>query len=118
LKFIQFWFEPTPQGEFRIWIKLRATRMTGGSGKYAYDLPNLPYTMFFENENVPSWRGYGLHGAYWHNQFGTPRSHGCVNLPVESAKQLYYWVSPELPDGKSSVKATEENQGTRVVIHE
>jgi hypothetical protein len=109
---------PTPQGEFRIWVKLRATRMEGGEGRYYYNLPNVPYVMYIENSDVPGWRGYGLHGTYWHNDFGTPRSHGCVNLPTEIAKELYYWTEPELPNGKSSVFASEQNPGTRVVIHE
>jgi len=109
---------PTPKGEFRIWIKLRATRMEGGSGKYYYNLPNVPYVMFFENESVPGWRGYGLHGTYWHNSFGTPRSHGCVNLPTNIAKELYFWTTPTLPEGKGVVYASAENLGTRIVIHD
>ena len=112
---LRWW--PTPKGEFRIWIKLRATKMEGGSGRYYYNLPNVPYVMFFENEKIPRWKGYGIHGAYWHNDFGTPRSHGCVNLPVEVAKQLYYWTEPVLPEGKNSVLATRENPGTKVIIY-
>ncbi len=108
---------PTPEGEFRIWTKLRASRMHGGTGRYAYDLPNVPYVMFMSNAEVPGWRGYSLHGTYWHNDFGRVHSHGCVNLPTEVAKQIYYWVNPELPEGKSSIQATPENQGTRIVIH-
>src|SRR3989344_9135963 len=107
------WY-PTPTGEFRIWIKLRATKMEGGTGKYYYYLPNVPYVMYFESENLPGWRGYGLHGTYWHNDFGTPRSHGCVNLPTSIAKEIYYWVDPVLPDGKNTVRATWENLGTRI----
>jgi len=109
---------PTPVGEFRIWAKLRATKMEGGSGKYYYYLPNVPFVMFFENEKVPRWKGYGLHGTYWHNDFGRPRSHGCVNLPTPIAEKLYFWVGPVLPEGKKSVFATPENPGTRIVIHE
>ena len=109
---------PTPTGEFRIWVKLRYTKMEGGRGRYYYNLPNVPYTMFFSNDKVPSWKGYGLHGTYWHNSFGTPRSHGCVNLPTPMAEKLYYFVGPSLPDGKKSVYADENNQGTRVLIHE
>lgn len=109
---------PTPTGEFRIWIKLRATKMEGGEGEYYYYLPNVPFVMYFENESVPSWRGFGLHGTYWHNDFGTQRSHGCVNLPTPVAERLYYWVSPQLPGGESSVRASSANQGTRIVIHE
>jgi len=109
---------PTPTGEFRIWIKLRATKMEGGSGKYYYYLPNVPYVMFFENDKIPGWRGFGLHGTYWHSDFGTQRSHGCVNLPTEVAEQLYYWTGPVMPDGKYTVWSSEENTGTRVVIHD
>lgn len=108
----------TPTGEFRIWTKLRATRMEGGEGRYYYNLPNVPYVMFFENEKVPSWRGFGLHGTYWHNSFGTQRSHGCVNLPTPMAEKLYYWTSPVLADGSTYVRATSENMGTRIVIHD
>ena len=109
---------PTPTGEFRIWIKLRATKMEGGAGKYYYYLPNVPYVMYFENDNIPGWRGFGLHGTYWHDDFGTQRSHGCVNLPTETAKEIYYWVDPVLLSGKGSVRAELNNQGTRIVIHE
>lgn len=109
---------PTPTGEFRVWIKLRATKMEGGRGKYYYYLPNVPYVMYFENDDIPGWRGYGIHGAYWHNDFGTQRSHGCINVQPDTAGQLYYWATPVLPSGKYSIKATPENPGIRVVIHE
>lgn len=109
---------PTPQGEFRIWVKLRYTKMEGGEGRNYYYLPNVPFVMYFENSAIPGWRGYGLHGAYWHNDFGNPRSHGCVNLPIPIAEKLYYWVTPTLPEGKNSVFASEENLGTRIIIHE
>jgi hypothetical protein len=111
------WY-PTPQGEFWIWIKLRATKMEGGSGRYYYYLPNVPYVMFFYNDKVPTYRGYGLHGTYWHSDFGNQRSHGCVNLPTPVAEQLYHWAWPVLPEGKYVVRATAENPGTRIVIHE
>ena len=109
---------PTPTGEFRIWTKLRATRMEGGEGKYYYDLPNVPYVMYFENDKIPGWRGFGLHGTYWHNDFGRVHSHGCVNLPTSIAEKLYYWVTPNLTAGKTSVDASSTNPGTRVVIHD
>lgn len=99
---------PTPTGEFRIWIKLRSTKMEGGSGKYYYYLPNVPYVMYFENVSIPGWRGYGLHGTYWHSAFGTQRSHGCVNLPTPIAQKLFYWVESK----------GEDSAGTRIVIHD
>ena len=67
----------TPPGEYRIWTKLRYTRMSGGSqalGTY-YDLPNVPFTLFFYNDKQPMWKGYAIHGAYLHNNFGHPLSH-------------------------------------------
>lgn len=84
----------TPTGEFRIWTWLRYTRMSGGSkanGTY-YNLPNVPYTMYFGNAAVPNWRGYGIHGAYWHNNFGQPMSHGCVNMRIEDAGKIFEWT--------------------------
>jgi hypothetical protein len=92
--------------------------MEGGSGRGYYNLPNVPYTMFFENSEVPGWRGYGLHGTYWHNDFGRQKSHGCVNLPTPIAKQLYEWTTPVLPEGKGMVRADANNVGTRILIHE
>jgi len=103
---------PTPTGEFRIWTKLKYTKMEGGkkgTGTYYY-LPNVPYTMYF-------YKGYGLHGAYWHNNFGQPMSHGCVNLPTPVAQQLFYWTEPVVPAGKSMISSSAANPGTRVVIH-
>jgi len=109
---------PTPQGEFYIWAKARSTKMEGGSGKYYYNLPNVPYVMFFENDKVPGWRGYGLHGTYWHNDFGRVHSHGCVNLPTSVAEKLYYWSLPALPEEKSWIITKADRSGTRIVIHE
>ncbi|MBE8997019.1 MULTISPECIES: L,D-transpeptidase [unclassified Nostoc] len=81
---------PTPIGRFRINSKYRTHRMRGRG----YNIPDVPYTMYF-------YRGYAIHGAYWHNRFGTPVSHGCVNLPVKQARNVYNWAS----------------YGTLVVVH-
>lgn len=109
---------PTPTGEFRIWIKLRATKMEGGEGRSYYYLPNVPYVMFFSNDKVPAHKGYSLHGTYWHNDFGNQRSHGCVNLPTPIAEKLYYWAMPALQDKKNVVYASGDSPGTRIVIHD
>lgn len=108
----------TPVGEYRIWYKIRSQKMSGGQGRSYYYLPNVPYIMFFENADVPGYRGFSLHGTYWHNDFGNRRSHGCVNLPTPIAEQLYYWTTPVLAEGKNVVRATNDNSGTRIVIHE
>jgi len=109
----------TPTGEFTIWTKLRYTLMTGGSqalGTYYY-LPNVPFVMFFYNEDVPKMKGFSLHGTYWHDNFGHPMSHGCVNMKTEEVEQLFYWAKPELPKGQWSVYANSDNPGTRIVIY-
>lgn len=77
---------PTVQGEFNIYVKYESTRMVGGYGRDYYNLPNVPHTMYF-------YEGYALHGAYWHNNFGYPMSHGCVNLSLPDAKQFYDWAT-------------------------
>lgn len=73
---------PTVTGRFKVRVKLPETRMVGPD----YDTPDVPWTMYY-------YRGYALHGAYWHNNFGTPVSHGCVNLPVDKAQALFDWAS-------------------------
>lgn len=72
---------PTVLGRFRIRTKLRAQAMSGPG----YYLPNVPYVMYFH-------AGYALHGTYWHNNFGRPMSHGCVNMRTDEAKWLYEWA--------------------------
>lgn len=88
------WF-PTPTGEFTIWVKLRSTRMSGGQGADYYNLPNVPYVMFYSNNEVPASSGFSLHGTYWHNNFGHPMSHGCVNMKTSDIAKLYEWVTLE-----------------------
>ena len=83
-------YHPTVTGRFKIYAKYRATHMSGPG----YSLPNVPWTMFF-------YRGYAIHGTYWHNNFGTPMSHGCVNMKTAEAKWLYQWAP----------------KGTLVVVH-
>lgn len=104
----------TPTGEFKIWVKLRSTRMSGGSGADYYDLPNVPYTMFFSNDKVPASAGFSLHGAYWHNNFGHAMSHGCVNLREIDAKVLYDWADP--PTDGTTTHSSKANPGTVVSI--
>lgn len=73
---------PTVTGEYRIWTKLLYDDMRGPG----YFLKDVPYVMYF-------YKGYGLHGTYWHSNFGTPMSHGCVNLSTDDAAWLYEFAS-------------------------
>lgn len=75
----------TPVGNFNIWLKLPVTRMAGGQGADYYNLPNIQWVMYF-------YRDFGTHTAYWHNNFGYPMSHGCVNMRLIDAKKLYSWA--------------------------
>jgi hypothetical protein len=63
------------------------------------------------------YRGYGLHAAYWHDGFGSPRSHGCVNLSPRDARWLFDWASPSLPEGRRAVLSKEDNPGTWVYVY-
>lgn len=76
----------TPTGTFYILVKYRYDDMAGCIQGECYNVPAVPWTMYFTNY------GHALHGAYWHNQFGTPRSHGCVNLPLWFAEWLFTWL--------------------------
>lgn len=76
------WQHPTVTGQYKIYVKYRYAHMSGPG----YFLPNVPYVMYF-------YKGYGIHGTYWHNNFGTPMSHGCVNLRTEDAGWVYNWAS-------------------------
>jgi LysM repeat protein len=83
-------YYPTPPGRFTIYAKYPSYTMSGPG----YYLPGVPHTMFF-------YKGYALHGTYWHSNFGTPMSHGCINLTQGDAAWLYSWAPV----------------GTSVVIH-
>lgn len=81
----------TPTGVFRIITKYPSKHMGNGS-LFAtpddYELPGVPWTCFFHEA------GYAFHGTYWHDNFGTPMSRGCVNMRIEEAKWLFRWARP------------------------
>ena len=104
---------PTVQGTFRIRLKVRTQTMSGGSAAYGYyNLPNVEWVQYF-------YEGYAFHGTYWHNNFGQPMSHGCVNMTNEDAKWLFDWAGP-VYDRAGAVwqTPTPDNRGTLVVVHE
>ncbi len=77
---------PTVTGTFHIYLRYASARMIGPG----YDLPNVPYVMYF-------YQSYGLHGTYWHSNFGHPMSHGCVNMPTTEAEWAYNWSTYGTP---------------------
>lgn len=76
------WLHPTVTGTYQIYVRYRYADMAGPG----YYLPDVPYVMYF-------YKGYGLHGTYWHNNFGTPMSHGCVNFSIPDAGWVYDFTS-------------------------
>lgn len=76
------WQTPTLVGRFKVWIKLKSAPMSGPG----YYLPNVPHIMYYDGD-------YGIHGAYWHNNFGVPMSHGCINLSLPDAEWAYNFAS-------------------------
>jgi LysM repeat protein len=81
---------PTVTGTFNIYVKYQSQAMSGGSGAEYYYLPGVPYVMYF-------YQAYAIHGTYWHNNFGHPMSHGCVNLPTPAAQFMYNWAPVGTP---------------------
>lgn len=102
----------TPKGEFRTYHKGPSIHMTNEGdaveSESVYSLPGVPWCAFFTGA------GNAFHGTDWHNDYGRPRSHGCVNLPSEAAKFLYRWTKPNVPPGEDYVHLPGE--GTRVQI--
>jgi lipoprotein-anchoring transpeptidase ErfK/SrfK len=100
---------PTVTGEYHIKTKVKAQTMTGGEGAYFYHLPNVKWVQYFYQE-------YAFHGSYWHNNFGHPMSHGCINMTNADAKWLFDWAGP-VWDGKAAwFPSTKDNPGTLVII--
>ena len=103
----------TARGLNRIWVKLDAGRMSGGNPadpmEY-YNLEDVPWTMYF-------YKDFGVHGAYWHDQFGGVRSHGCVNLSPIDSFWVYNWAGPYLAPGQKYVYSSADNPGTWVYTH-
>ncbi|MCW1948932.1 MAG: L,D-transpeptidase [Candidatus Shapirobacteria bacterium] len=92
-------WDRTPTGTFKIWTKVRVQKMSGGSkelGTYYY-LPNVQNVMFFYNEKYERKLGFSFHQAYWHNNFGVPMSHGCINMTTNDSATLYKWAEIGTP---------------------
>lgn len=101
---------PTAPGIYRIWIKFAETDMNGQMGDEApYSVSTVPWTMFFAKD-------LAFHTAYWHDDFGEARSHGCLNLSPKDARTLYFWASPDVPPGWSMVNGIQERPGSAVRI--
>jgi len=85
----------TPRGHYSIFHKRPSRHMAAGNlAANSYDLPGVPWNSYITEE------GIAFHGTYWHNNFGHPRSHGCINLPSQAARWLFRWSLPNVPMGE------------------
>jgi lipoprotein-anchoring transpeptidase ErfK/SrfK len=86
--------------------------VTKRRGEGTFQLRDVPYIQYFES-------GYAIHGAYWHDVFGTPRSHGCINLAPIDAHRVFLWTEPAVPDAWHAMNTGPElGEGTVVIVHE
>ena len=97
----------TAQGIFKIFEKHVTVTMDGDEASDSFDLRDVPFVQYFH-------KGYALHAAYWHDDFGHAHSHGCVNLAPADAAWLFHWTDPRVPPGWHGVMA---KQGTIVYVH-
>jgi lipoprotein-anchoring transpeptidase ErfK/SrfK len=100
----------TPPGWHMTFHKRPSRHMARGNlAANGYDLPGVPWNSYITES------GIAIHGTYWHNNFGRPRSHGCINLTPKAAKWVYRWTMPVVPPDQQSAY---ENYGTLVEIRE
>lgn len=100
----------TPKGYYRTTRKRPCRHMAypGDENYSGYDLPGVPWVSYFTGNGV------AFHGTYWHNDFGVPHSHGCINMTPEAAKWVYLWTTPAVLPGKYFYA---DDNGTRVIVH-
>lgn len=98
----------TKRGIFRIHTKHLSATMSSEEVGEEFELRDVPYVQYFDE-------GYALHGAYWHDRFGTPKSHGCINLSPEDARRIFFFTEPQLPLGWHGVLLP--LKGTVLFVH-
>ena len=98
----------TKRGIYRIHTKHISATMDSDVVGEEFELRDVPYVQYFE-------ANYALHGAYWHDRFGIPKSHGCINMAPEDARRIFFWTEPSVPDGWHG--ALLPLKGTVVFVH-
>lgn len=101
----------TRPGTYHVQAKHVSATMDDDAAGSEYSIEDVPWTMFYDHS-------FALHGAFWHERFGHPQSHGCVNLSAADAKWLFAWAGPALPAGWYGMLATERDPGARIVIED
>jgi hypothetical protein len=99
----------TPRGEYEVLRKSHTSYMIGGEGDDHYDLPGVSFPTYFTRSAI------AVHGTYWHNDYGRPRSHGCVNVLNDAAQFVFRWSSPAVPYEEHQIMV-KRGEGTKVVV--
>ena len=102
----------TPLGEHTTWRKSISIHMSGGTTGTGYDTPAVSWSTLFSGD------GYAIHAAFWHNNFGVPRSHGCVNCLPEDAKWIFRWATPQNSLTQGDIISEGLTNGTHVIVQE
>jgi len=99
----------TPKGIYRTIRKRPCRHMQNPANDYGsgFDLPGVPWVSYFTSDGV------AFHGAYWHNDFGVPHSHGCINMAPQAAKWIYRWTMPTVPADRYFFA---DRNGTLVIV--
>ena len=97
----------TPPGVYRVGAKWLTSDMSGplGDTGHSWRTREVPWVAYYDGS-------YAMHGAWWHDAFGRPRSHGCINLTPPDARHLFRWLDPPLPEGWYAVRGDDDNPGT------
>jgi hypothetical protein len=102
----------TPLGTFQIWVKLAYSDMDDIERTDIpknYSIQDVPWVQFFKGS-------YGFHAAFWHNDFGRRRSHGCINLSPNDARYLFQFTQPILPPGWNAILPIPQDHPTTVQV--
>jgi hypothetical protein len=102
----------TPVGDWYIWRKMVSRHMGGGDAVTGYDLAGVGWTILFTAT------GEAIHSTYWHNDYGAPRSNGCVNVLPDDGKWLFRWTTPDIGYHPGDLTVSWPNRGTLVVVRE
>lgn len=102
----------TPVGDLSAWWKIISKNMTAGTFQSGYSTPAVPWSTFISGEGV------AIHGAFWHNDFGERRSHGCINVTPEDAKWIFRWTTPYITLEQSEQRLTFPDHGTKISVTE
>jgi lipoprotein-anchoring transpeptidase ErfK/SrfK len=100
----------TPVGNHTVLFKYPTAHMIGGQGADYYDLPGVAFPTFL------TWSGVAVHAAYWHNDFGHARSHGCLNVPASVARWVWRWTTPAAPYDAATYTTPDGVTGTRIIV--